>query len=152
MYDIKKRNSVLSLFNGIEVDKFPDESFEYEMNLNDDEEIYKRDFSETNLVCNLFNKVEKHIRSNDKYITRVVFKCTVLHLVKIQDLESIINIFVELLGNDEMRSGEFTEEDAQQFEKGSWVGRYWSTSLTKGVSLIINRNVDYFELHITFQN
>lgn len=150
MYDIKKRNSVLSLFNGIEVDKFPDESFEYEMNLNDDEEIYKRDFSETNLVCNLFNKVEKHIRSNDNYITRVVFKCTVLQLVKIQDIELLINKLFELLGKDETRSGEFTEEDAQQYDSGRWEGRFWSTTQTKGVSLIIYRNVNYFELRLTF--
>ena len=150
MYDIKTRNSVLSLFGGIEVDKFPDGNFEFEMNSYDGDKIFKQDFPKTKFVCNLFNKVEKHIRSNDNYITRVVFKYTVIQQVEIANLKLLVNKLVEILGKDEARSGEFTEEDAKQFKNGYWMGRSWLNIAKNGVVLIIYRNNDFFELRLVF--
>ena len=152
MYDIKTRNSVLSLFNGIEVEKFPDESFELIKDKPGFDQIYRRYFPINKLVCNLFDIAEKRIKPNTTCIELVIFSCSEIDNIDTSSLKLIVNKLVELLGKDDSKLGEFTEEDALQFEKGSWVGRYWSTSLTKGVSLIINRNVDYFELHLTFLN
>lgn len=150
MIDINTRNAVLDLFNEIEVDKFPDERFELIKNEPSHDQIYWRETPIDRLFFNLFDFVEKHIRPDTNYITLVVFKCTVIQLVKISDLELLINKLVALLRKDNSMLGQFTEEDAKQFEKGRWAGRTWSIIEKKEVLLDIRRTGDCFELRMNF--
>lgn len=152
MYDIQIRNSVLSLFNGVDLEKFPDESFNLKVTENSNVQIFTRDFSADELICNLFDFAEKQINNEGHRIERVIFKRTIDEKIDILSLETLVNKLIQLLGRDECGIGEFTDKDIEQFKQGNWTGRVWFSTLTKGISLIIYRRLDIFELHLVFIN
>lgn len=152
MFNLQIRNSVLSLFNGIIVEKFPDESFNLAEPQNGNAQIFTRDFSEDTLICNLFDFAEKQISNEGHRIERVIFKRTIDEKIDILSLETLVNKLIQLLGRDECGIGEFTDKDIEQFKQGNWTGRVWFSTLTKGISLIIYRRLDIFELHLVFLN
>lgn len=150
MYDIQIRNSVLRLFNGVDVEKLPDESFKLIKDEPGYDQIFTRQLSANSLAFNLFNIVEKHIHPNPVCIKRVILSCSEIQNVDTSSLKVLINKLVELLGKDDSTLGEFTEKDDDQFKTGYWSGRTWQTLNTKGVALTIQKNSDVFELHLIF--
>ena len=151
MYDIKIRNSVLNLFNGIEADKFPDENFNLVRSEAGYDYIVERDLTGNGLVCDLFDIVEKQLNLDSNRIERIIFKCSKIKDIEILSLKSLVNKLFQYLGKDECGCGEFTQEDEMQFKQGNWMkGRVWTSTLVNGISLTIFRNSNIFELHLTF--
>jgi len=149
MYDIKIRNSVLNLFLPVEVNKFPDESFVYKEE-KEGIQIFQRKFSLQEMVCNLFDLVEKQINAKNNKIERVIFKASSIQNIETEFLSNLVNNLFNYLGKDELKKQEFNFVDEKDFCSNTWEGRTWLSTLTNGVSLIIYKKNGIVELRLTF--
>lgn len=144
-----KRNSVFALFNDVSIAKFPDNDF-----IKDDESKildlkYDWIFNDKKRVCNLFDKVEKHVNA-DNVIKRVILTCTSSVEIKITDLELLVNRLCQIEHPDKDCSKSFSDSDKTDFLiKKNWK-RYWFSLETHKIYVHTYRESELFALHIVF--
>lgn len=143
------RNSVFAILNGFDVAKFPDDSFKLRENTNNFDQIYERHFAKDNLVCKLFDIVEKHINPNNNLIERVILKCTAFQAIEIESIVNLVNQLTEYLGRPTINDSSKKDTLNKLFELRCW-NLYWGSWNNHRINLNISRNAEIFELHITY--
>ena len=141
--------SVFALFTAIDVAKFPDNSFErVEKSMNLDL-IYDWLDNGKKKVFNLFDKIEKHV-STDNIIQRVIFTCSSVDVIKIDDLVLLVSKLSQIENPDKDCSKSFSDADKIDFlDKKNWQ-RSWFTLENNKIHVHIYRKADLFAMHIVF--
>lgn len=144
-----KRNSVFALFNNVSIAKFPDNDFVKDEKYKNLYLKYDWCFNEKKLVCNLFDKVEKHVNA-DNFIIRVILTRTSIEEIKIVDLELLVNRLCQIEHPDKDCSKSFSDNDKIDFlNKRNWK-RYWFSLESHKIHVHIYRESELFALHIVF--
>lgn len=143
------KDTVFALFNNIKVEKFPDDSFVKDGKSKNLDFKYDWCFNEKKSVCNLFDRVEKHVNT-DNIIQRVILTCTSVDKISIIDLEILANKLSQIECPDYDCSKSFSEVDKSDFmDKKNWK-RSWFSLVKNKIHVHIYRNADLFAMHIVF--
>jgi len=143
------KHAVFALFKDIEISKFPDDCFEKNEESKNLDIIYDWIDNGKKKVFNLFDKIEKHI-STDNILQRVIFTCSSVDDIKIDDLELLVIKLCQIENPDKDCSNCFSDKDKSDFmDKKIWKG-YWFSRLSDKIYVHIFREANQFALHMTF--
>ena len=134
---------IFKLIGNLDIVDFPKdiESAEYDNIL--DDKLFIETLPNDRKVFDIFDVVERHIKieykSNKKYIETIVLRKLSTELVKLE-VESLINNFVAVLGNDLYGKTIFDVNEFSKQSKSIEIKRYWKLSNSNDFSFVIDYN------------